>query len=156
MKLQTNELDICGGCLVDITAESWPLVIDLINLVEVAEASSLITPSVTRQLPVQTYQPNSSVHRATVKSSARKPVIYLYSPVDIDASVKLSLSPEWRFSAIYPVVTPKQNGEHIDWNVRTHQDGNLTEKNTGLEVSCLFWEAEYVFLEINNLLIALF
>ncbi|KAG2335782.1 hypothetical protein BDR05DRAFT_971431 [Suillus weaverae] len=72
-----------------------------------------------------------------------KPVIYLYSPSDVDVSVKLSLSPEWSFSAIYPVVTPKQdNAQHIEWNVRTHQDGNLTEKNSGLDVSYLFWEAK--------------
>jgi len=72
-----------------------------------------------------------------------KPVIYLYSPSDIEASVKLSLTPEWRFSAIYPFVLTKINrGEQIEWNVRTHEDGTLTEKNTGLNVSYLFWEAE--------------
>ncbi|KAG2031489.1 ubiquitin family protein [Suillus americanus] len=72
-----------------------------------------------------------------------KPVIYLYSPSDVDISVKLSLSPEWSFSAIYPFVTPKQeDGLHVEWNVRTHQDGNLTEKNSGLDVSYLFWEAK--------------
>ena len=72
-----------------------------------------------------------------------KPIICLYSPSDVDASVKLSLTPEWRFSAIYPVVRTKTDrGEQIEWNVRTHQDGTLTEKNTGLKVSYLFWEAE--------------
>lgn len=74
-----------------------------------------------------------------------KPVIYLYSPVDVEASVQLSLIPEWRFSAIYPVVpavSNKRRGQQIEWNVRTHQDGCLTETNTGLKVSYLFWEAE--------------
>ncbi|KAG2128678.1 uncharacterized protein EDB93DRAFT_1214362 [Suillus bovinus] len=72
-----------------------------------------------------------------------KPVIYVYSPSDMDVSVKLTLSPEWSFSAIYPIVTLKQdNGEHIEWNVRTHQDGSLTERNSGLDVSYLFWEAK--------------
>lgn len=72
-----------------------------------------------------------------------KPVIYLYSPSVIDASVKLALSPEWRFSAIYPVVATKRRGEElVEWNVRTHQDGSLTENNTGLDVAYLFWEAE--------------
>jgi len=61
----------------------------------------------------------------------------------IDASVKLALSPEWRFSAIYPVVATKRHGEElVEWNVRTHQDGSLTENNTGLDVAYLFWEAE--------------
>ena len=75
-----------------------------------------------------------------------KPVIYLYSPTEMDASVKLTLTPEWRFSAIYPVVPSNKNDgcEQIEWNVRARQDGTLTEKNTGLEVSYLFWEAEYV------------
>jgi hypothetical protein len=72
-----------------------------------------------------------------------KPVIYLYSPSDIDASVKHTLSPKWQFSAIYPVVPTKTNrGEGVEWNVQTHQDGSLTEKNTGQDVSYLFWEAE--------------
>jgi len=78
-----------------------------------------------------------------VEQVGGKPVIYLYSPSDVDVSVKLSLSPEWSFSAIYPVVAPKQeNRQHIEWNVRTHPDGNLTERNSGLDVSYLFWEAE--------------
>lgn len=72
-----------------------------------------------------------------------KPVIYLYAPSDIDASVTVSLTPEWRFSVVYPVVPTKHShGEHIQWNVRTHRDGSLTERNTGLDVSYLFWEAE--------------
>ncbi|KAG1799966.1 hypothetical protein EV424DRAFT_439089 [Suillus variegatus] len=72
----------------------------------------------------------------------RKPVIYLYSPSDIDVSVKLSLIPEWRLSVIYPVVTTEDHGRRLEWNVRTHQDGSLTELNSGLNVSYLFWEAE--------------
>lgn len=144
VKLQTQELDVCGGHLADITVESWPLVINLINLIEVTQSASPVTPPVT-------YQPIPSTLRRTSREMPRlrKPVIYLYSPADIDVSVHLSLSPEWRFSVIYPVVNPKQNGgEHIEWNVRTHQDGNLTEKNTELEVSYLFWEAECVSLKL--------
>lgn len=72
-----------------------------------------------------------------------KPVIYLHSPTAIDASVKLRLIPEWHFSAVYPVVPTKRDfGERIEWNVSTHEDGSLTENNTGLDVSYLFWEAE--------------
>ncbi|KAG1886307.1 hypothetical protein F4604DRAFT_71991 [Suillus subluteus] len=72
----------------------------------------------------------------------KKPVIYLYSPSDIDVSVKLSLIPEWSPSVIYPVVTTEDHGQRLEWNVRTHQDGSLTEHNSGLDVSYLFWEAE--------------
>jgi hypothetical protein len=72
----------------------------------------------------------------------KKPVIYLYSPSDIDVSVKLSLIPEWSLSVIYPVVTTENHGQRLEWNVRTHQDGSPTEHNSGLDVSYLFWEAE--------------
>jgi hypothetical protein len=71
-----------------------------------------------------------------------KPVIYLFSPSDINVSVKLSLIPEWSLSVIYPVVTIEDHGQRLEWNVHTHQDGSLTEHNSGLDVSYLFWEAE--------------
>ncbi|KAG1896011.1 uncharacterized protein F5891DRAFT_959245 [Suillus fuscotomentosus] len=74
--------------------------------------------------------------------SFAKPVIYLHSPSDIDVSVKLSLIPEWSLSVIYPVV-PMDYRQHLEWNVRTtHQDGSLTEHNSSLHVSYLFWEAK--------------
>ncbi|KAG2079206.1 hypothetical protein BDR04DRAFT_1226288 [Suillus decipiens] len=73
----------------------------------------------------------------------KKPVIYLYSPSDIDVSVKLSLIPEWTLSVIYPVITAEDNGQRLEWNIRTHQDGSLTEHNSGLDVSYLFWEADF-------------
>ncbi|KAG1869446.1 hypothetical protein DFJ58DRAFT_766224 [Suillus subalutaceus] len=76
------------------------------------------------------------------KDGRLEPVIYLYSPSDIDVSVKLSLIPEWSLSVIYPVVTTEDHGQRLEWNVHTHQDGNLTEHNSGLDVSYLFWEAE--------------
>ncbi|KAG1812599.1 uncharacterized protein BJ212DRAFT_1276757 [Suillus subaureus] len=72
----------------------------------------------------------------------KKPVIYLYLPFDIDVSVKLSLIPEWSLSVIYPIVATEGHGQRLEWNVRTHQDGSLTEHNSGLDVSYLFWEAE--------------
>jgi len=78
--------------------------------------------------------------------TAGKPVIYLFSPSEIDASVTLSLVPDWRFSAVYPVVPIKslypELGEQIQWQVRVHKDGSLTEIDTGLEMTYLFWEAQ--------------
>lgn len=76
-----------------------------------------------------------------------KPVIYLMSPAgsEVEAAVKLSLVPEWHFSAIYPVVPTKRSvtgGQSLEWNVKGSSDGMLLERNTGLEVSYLFWEAE--------------
>ncbi|KAG1789954.1 uncharacterized protein HD556DRAFT_753610 [Suillus plorans] len=72
----------------------------------------------------------------------KKPVIYLYSPSDIDVCVKLSLIPDWSFAVIYPVVTTEEHGQRLEWNVCTHQDGSLTEHYSGLDVSYLFWEAQ--------------
>jgi hypothetical protein len=74
----------------------------------------------------------------------RKPIIYLYPPVQIETSVTLSLIPEWTFSAIYPVVPVKSlvtGTQQINWKVLAKPDGNLTERATGLEVAYLFWEA---------------
>jgi len=77
-----------------------------------------------------------------------KPVIYLFSPSEIEVSVKLSLIPEWNMSAIYPVVPIKSpsahSNEEVTWRVRVHPNGDLTELNTGLDVTYLFWEAQYV------------
>ena len=75
-----------------------------------------------------------------------KPVIYVYSPTETNVSVALTLTHEWSFAAIYPVVPSKSTSpgtcERIQWDVRTHLDGNLTELNTGLDVAYLFWEAQ--------------
>ncbi|KAG1764754.1 hypothetical protein EDD22DRAFT_978984 [Suillus occidentalis] len=71
----------------------------------------------------------------------KKPIIYLYSPSDIDVSVELSLIPEWSLSVIYPVVAI-EDGQRLEWNVRAHQDGSLTDHNSGLDMSYLFWEAK--------------
>ncbi|KAF7965700.1 hypothetical protein HWV62_42215 [Athelia sp. TMB] len=78
-----------------------------------------------------------------VEQIGGKPVIYLHSPNEIAASVKLSLVPEWEFSVIYPKVPIKeQRGQHIEWTIRTQKDGSLVETSTGTEVAYLFWEAE--------------
>ncbi|KAJ7493848.1 hypothetical protein FB451DRAFT_1360535 [Mycena latifolia] len=82
------------------------------------------------------------VHREQVGG---KPVIYLYSPTEMQASVTLTLTPHWSLSAVYPVVPvephPSGAGDRILWDVKTHPDGTLTELNTGLDVAYLFWEA---------------
>ncbi|KAJ7025805.1 hypothetical protein C8F04DRAFT_967183 [Mycena alexandri] len=59
----------------------------------------------------------------------------LCSPVEKKVSVAVTLTPEWNFSAIYPVAPAKPllsiKGERIRWNVRMRLDGNLMELNTG-------------------------
>ncbi|KAL1738463.1 hypothetical protein HDZ31DRAFT_50954, partial [Schizophyllum fasciatum] len=73
-----------------------------------------------------------------------KPVIYLYAPRAIEATVRLSLVPEWAFSAVYPVVPVYETkaGQELEWRVRTQQDGTLHELSTGLDAAYLYWEAE--------------
>ena len=77
-----------------------------------------------------------------------KPVIYLFPPKgnkEMDIVVNLSLVPQWKFSAVYPVVPTKSQapgGEIVTWSVRTHADQSMTEKLTGLRTSYLYWEAE--------------
>jgi hypothetical protein len=82
---------------------------------------------------------------AGVKSPWRKPVIYLFSPRDVDASVSVSLTPGMHFTVIYPIVPIEKHhsiSQRVQWNVRTCLDGTLTESQTGLQLSSLFWEAE--------------
>ena len=72
-----------------------------------------------------------------------KPVVYLYAPSELTASVTLSLVSQWSFSAIYPVVPIKKHvkNEELEWKVCIKPNGELTEINTGLDVAYLFWEA---------------
>ncbi|KAF9059741.1 hypothetical protein BDP27DRAFT_1453066 [Rhodocollybia butyracea] len=79
-----------------------------------------------------------------------KPVIYVFPPAgreEMDVSVCVSLVPQWKFSAVYPVVSVQPNqlkkspGECITWDVCMHRDQTMTEKSTDLTVSYLYWEA---------------
>jgi hypothetical protein len=242
--LQTNELDVCEGHFVDITAEIWDDVIALLNVLQVARRTEITSPiplpldagvpslpasdnqsapsqvvnkqgakkqkgknknkQITEQnssgnddkVTIKLVLPSGEIRTAKISREMRvdklvtdtsnilglcptditavwggaimrgdwsiksynikdgdsinlqaalriaKPVIYLYSPSDIEVSVKLSLIPEWTLSVIYPVVTTEDHGRRLEWNVCTHQDGTLTEHNSGLDVSYLFWEAE--------------
>ncbi|KAJ3505897.1 hypothetical protein NLJ89_g7170 [Agrocybe chaxingu] len=74
-----------------------------------------------------------------------KLVIYLFSPQPIEASIKLSLVPEWSLPAIYPVVrikswTPESN-EEVVWRVSVRPNGEMQERTTGVDITYLFWEA---------------
>ncbi|GJN94712.1 hypothetical protein Rhopal_007803-T1 [Rhodotorula paludigena] len=76
-----------------------------------------------------------------------KPVIYLRPPAFLaSAQVSLTLSPEWEFSALYPLVEvdeDKRSGEStVAWTVSAERDGALVDLASGLELKYLFWEAE--------------
>ena len=79
-----------------------------------------------------------------VRLRGAKPIIYLYPPEQMRITARLSLIPEWHFSAIYPVVDLEntQDGQKLEWAVDAKPNGTLTELVVELEVSYLFWEAE--------------
>ncbi|KAJ7177128.1 hypothetical protein C8R46DRAFT_1188738 [Mycena filopes] len=200
MVLQTKELEICEGELVDIAPESWELMVDSMTSISVVERhecpqenkpvvprTSTVAPPAPRPSPDTLVlncnigdEANLTVH---LKYSTKLAAMFLFlahkygltmddynatydggrisgedTPQSlamedgdtihfykIDATVALTLTREWSFSVIYPVVPtkilPSNGGQRIEWNVRTHLDGNLTETNTGLDVAYLFWEA---------------
>ncbi|KAL1720259.1 hypothetical protein EV715DRAFT_272119 [Schizophyllum commune] len=72
-----------------------------------------------------------------------KPILYVFSPRPVEATVRLSLTRDWSLSAIYLSVpiADKDGGQTLEWKVQTRADGTLHELNTGLDVSYLFWEA---------------
>ena len=97
-------------------------------------------------------------------ATAKNPIIYLFAPHGrtVFASISVALVPQWEFCVIYPIVPILGNaksgemggkGQHITWNVRTHTDGTLSELNTGLDVSYLFWEARYIPCYISPIFI---
>ncbi|KAJ7257765.1 hypothetical protein C8J57DRAFT_1234908 [Mycena rebaudengoi] len=71
------------------------------------------------------------------KRKGGKPVIYLFSPKEVNALVRLTLIRDLNLSVVYPVVpvTTASGGETITWDAHTHLDGSLTKANTGLDVS---------------------
>ncbi|BGP35923.1 hypothetical protein JCM10296v2_007775 [Rhodotorula toruloides] len=75
-----------------------------------------------------------------------KPVIYLFPPTSLDsATVSVTLTPEWHFCALCPVVDPVKGGSgetRASWTVSAQPDGSLVDLASGLELNYLFWEAE--------------
>ncbi|PIL28615.1 hypothetical protein GSI_08657 [Ganoderma sinense ZZ0214-1] len=90
-------------------------------------------------------QRGSTLH-LVLRLRGAKPVIYLLSPTPIpDATVSVTLVPQWSFSHVYPLAPPKRledGRERVTWTVSARPDGTLIEKDTGLELLYLFWEAD--------------
>ncbi|KAK0437628.1 hypothetical protein EV421DRAFT_2038130 [Armillaria borealis] len=87
---------------------------------------------------------NGATLHLVLRLSGDKPVIYLFTPLPLNATVRLSLVKAWSFSATYPGVPIKssESGQSIKWNINTHEDHTMTDIATGIRVSFLFWEAE--------------
>ena len=93
---------------------------------------------------------NESTIHLVQRLRGGKPIIYLLAPGTFEASVELSLIPQWSLSAIYPVVpiecASSRSLQKVTWKVQVHPNGELTELRTGLDTAYLFWEALYVWL----------
>ncbi|KIO32160.1 hypothetical protein M407DRAFT_18964 [Tulasnella calospora MUT 4182] len=99
------------------------------------------------KMPFHMLPPSGSSARGTVWKPARKPVIYLYSPTAINAKVRLSLIPQWKFSAVYPQPTEGsfkegKSAQMVEWDVVVNPSGTISTKGISTEVAYLFWEAE--------------
>lgn len=73
-----------------------------------------------------------------------KPLIYLLPPSPLpEASVQLTLIPQWEFSAIYPVVPASTSNERqsIKWTVSAAPGGMLVNKADNQPTPYLYWEA---------------
>ena len=64
---------------------------------------------------------------------AYKPVIYLYPEEQADVCVQLTL--DGKLTSSYPSYSDA-------WNVTAYPDGTLTDKVSGREYYCLYWEGE--------------
>ncbi len=71
------------------------------------------------------------VERFAIKSY--KPVIYLYPEAKTDVSVQLTL--DGKLTSTYPSYTDA-------WSITASPDGTLTDKISGREYYCLYWEGE--------------
>ncbi|KAG1764758.1 hypothetical protein EDD22DRAFT_968835 [Suillus occidentalis] len=104
-------------------------------IADVSQTLGQCPSSIMAQLGVIVLQSNRSIRSYDIRNGdtirlrmiplTKKPIIYLYSPSDIDVSVKLSLIPEWSLSVIYPVVAI-DDGQRLEWNMCQY----------------LFWEAK--------------
>ncbi|KAG6899209.1 hypothetical protein C0995_006648 [Termitomyces sp. Mi166 len=84
-------------------------------------------------------------HQRRQRPRVKKPAIYVFSPTDIDVTVSVTLDRVMEFTAVYPIVPIQKlepQGEKIQWDVHTSSDGSLLTRDTGLELSSLFWEAD--------------
>ena len=94
---------------------------------------------------------NGSEIYAQIEQRGGKPVIYLFTPMPTDVTVRLSLVPAWSFSALYPSPSIGQvGGNNIVWDVNAQPGSVLKCKHTGSEVAYLYWEARCVLGSLSH------
>ncbi|KAF8314721.1 hypothetical protein DL93DRAFT_981097 [Clavulina sp. PMI_390] len=104
----------------------------------------------TRSVSTLGIRDRSTVH-LQFRLRGGKPVIYLFPPshTTLTAKVTLTLSHQWSFSALYPIVATKRvlmadgrQGECVQWDFDVKANGELVDLNSNAEVSYAFWEAQ--------------
>ncbi|CAM9866527.1 unnamed protein product, partial [Sphacelaria rigidula] len=91
-----------------------------------------------------------STLEGAIRLRGGKPVILLYPPSPLDASVHLSLNFGWKFSTLYPAPSREKVGpydhapayDECTWTVRANPDGTLKDMEARKEYPYLFWEAD--------------
>ncbi|KAG9011777.1 hypothetical protein FRB90_007077 [Tulasnella sp. 427] len=104
-----------------------------------------IDPNATAE---ETYKHGGTELQYEVVLVGGKPVIYLFPPRQLEATVRLSLSPSWRFDAVYPLTLIEDNVQSgqqtIVWETEATPEGNLRDRASNIELTYLFWEAKTV------------
>ncbi|KIO32157.1 hypothetical protein M407DRAFT_67171 [Tulasnella calospora MUT 4182] len=99
-------------------------------------------------------QKESTIH-LVLRLRGGKPVIYLFPHTSLNAKVKLSLVPQWSFSAVYPLpirgsFKEGASSQSAEWDVVAHPNGMMTMEGSPTEVAYIFWEAEQVETQSSN------
>ena len=98
----------------------------------------------------QVYNYNSCSYRPyntkqCIKTTTRKPVIYLYPEKEMDISVQLIMNLD---NNKYTTIYPKFNGGNNIWNIHAKPNGDILIKDK--KYPYLFWEADSYFIEDMN------
>lgn len=90
-----------------------------------------------------TLKPESQWTKLEMIVVAKKPIIYLYSDIELDVNVRLGY-PE-NLISVYPAYD-----EHTGWHVQTVQNGMLKDLSTGRSLYSLYWEGLNPDCEIQD------
>ncbi|KAG1851691.1 hypothetical protein F4604DRAFT_1306031 [Suillus subluteus] len=129
--LQTNQLDVCDGHFVDITAETWGEIIDLVTFVEVTRAEMPLLVRTVRPL-VRLLDSSGNDNTVTIKvvfpsGEIRSTKISRSTRVDklvADASRMLGYCPT-DFKAIWGGTTMRQDWSITSYNIKDGDSINL-------------------------------
>ncbi|KAI3601457.1 ubiquitin family protein [Moniliophthora roreri] len=134
-----------NGEICVVTPNTWGLVSDVVNAVEIVEEPCEGNDENEKQNEDEMQSKEEQYDSENEDQYAEPKILYRTTARKTLPSTPWGTS-MWEFSAIYPVVPIEQacstsKGQSIEWLVKTRKDGSLTELSTGADVSYLFWEA---------------